>query len=281
MPTTQRDWPENGLLVRIEGGFLVCREDDFDMTGVQFPIPVHYIECAEVFDCYGKLAITIKPRYSGKSGGNPRYLVFRAPVSNLYHERESAAIATAREKGEKDYAKYLDLTCSDDVLAAQKQFCEDCDSLIAAIERMPVADAPEFFVDHSRKLTPPIWISDDLYIIKRGKIVGNMDDAAAAWTGRRQILNIVMHNGAKIKVKSPMSRYLDMQDAGKPVSLPPIIEHDSFCWIADTAKEIVLCHLRHQRLEVVRRRNDEWRSDRAFEAEQFRLINQKENEHGK
>ncbi len=281
MQTTQSERPIGGLPIRIEGGFLVCRGEECEFENVKFPIPVHYIQCAEVCDFYGKLAITIKPRYAGKKGGNQRYLVFRAPISNLYHDRESQAIAKAKENGDNDYAKYLDLTCSDSVASAQDAFCEDCDRLIKDLEKKPKADAPEFFVDNCRKMTPPIWFDDDLYIIKRGKIVGNMDDAAAAWTDRRQILSIVMHDGRKIRAKSPISRYLDMQDAGKPCSLPPTIEHESFSWIADTAKEIVLCHLRHHRIDVVRRRNDEWRSERAFEAEQFKLINQKESEHGK
>ncbi len=149
------------------------------------------------------------------------------------------------------------------------------------IDSGQTAEAPVFFVDHSTSMTPPIWIDDDLRIVMRGESVGSMSDAIGARIGRRQTLEIVMRDGKTMAIKSPLCVFMDQEDAGEFAVFPSRYEHASFQWIAETALEILTCPLLYQRLEVVRRRNDEWRSDMAFEAEQLRLINQKENEHGK
>lgn len=265
MESTSAEWPTNGLPVRIEGGFLVCREDKADDIQLHCPIPLHHIESIETFDFYGQLAITIKQKYSSSSCGNKRFVCFRSPITSLYRGHDTEAIMANDNTAE--------------ILAAERQFANDCDKLIADFSMKQKAEAPEFFVDHRTKITPPIWIDDDLRIIKRGKIVGDMDDAGVAWTGRRHSLHIVMYNGRMINAKSPMSVYLGKQDAGESADLPSRIEHSSFYFISETAREIVLCHLRPQRIEVVRRRNDEWRSEREFEAEQFKLITQKDATH--
>jgi hypothetical protein len=262
MQPIKSEWPAGGLPVRIENGFLVCREDDQDSILLQFPVPLYHIECIETLDFYGKLAITIKPKYSANGCGNKRFVWFGSPLTKLYHEHDTEIISA------NDWTA--------ETLAAEKQFVADCDKLIADFALKQKAEAPEFFVDKCTKMIPPIWIDDDLNIIKRGKMVGNMDDAGVAWTGRRHSLHIVMYNGRRINAKSPMSVYLAKQDAGEPADLPARIEHSSFYFISETAREIVSCHLRSQRLEVVRRRNDEWRSDREFEAEQFKLITKKD-----
>lgn len=143
------------------------------------------------------------------------------------------------------------------------------------------AEAPAFFVDHSTSMIPPIWIDDDLRIVMQGAVVGSMSDATDARISRRQALEIVMRDDKMLAIKSPLGVCMDREDSGESAVLPSRYEHASFQWIAQTAVEIVTCPLLYQRIEVARRRNDEWRSDREFEAEQFRLINQKENGHGK
>lgn len=135
---------------------------------------------------------------------------------------------------------------------------------------MEAEKAPRFSIDHRKTAVPPIWIDDRLNVIKRGKVVGNMGDASLVYCNIK-VLHIVMNDCRKISTKNPFFRRRS-DDIENKKARPPGVIGRSFQWIAETAEEIVTCNLLHQRLEVVRRRNDEWRSNRAFEAEQIRLI---------
>lgn len=279
MQPTKAEWPANGLPVRIEGMFLVCRENEQNMTDMKFPIHVHDIQCAEVFDFYGKFAITIKSRCSANMGRRQRHLVFDGPVFNIFRDREAEAIDIARKAGENvsDYAKHMDLSLNSEVLEAQEQFCKECDSIISGLKQKTAAVAPKFFIDHRKTAIPRIWIDDDLFIIKRGKVIGSMANARAARYDMRTMV-VVMHDCKRISTRSPMFGWLSKTSKKHDCRSPqPVV--NTFRWVAETAEEIVSCDRLYQRLEVVRRRNDEWRSNRAFEEEQFKLIHKKETTH--
>lgn len=141
--------------------------------------------------------------------------------------------------------------------------------------------APRCHTGHRKSQAVPLWICNDLSIVKRNRVVGSMEDAVRAqYAGNRRFFDIELSDGRIIRTKTQMFGVLCLSDRAEIDEALSRISLDafrSFHWVAETAEEIVSCEHLEGRLEVAKRRNEEWQANQDYDIKQAELIHNKGN----